>query len=128
MPDRSHIDVHCFTLMLGGRFLRDRHVVTPSSYSGETLYRWDPAAHVIRFDYYASDGSHMGGTALQAPNGLTFPEANHVDPAGTPMALRSAWTREGDDAYVAVTEFRRGESWQILARARFERIGPAPAD
>jgi hypothetical protein len=44
------------------------------------------------------------------------------------MALRSAWTREGGDAYVAVTEFRRGEGWQVLARARWERGGPAPAD
>jgi hypothetical protein len=128
MPGGSQVDLHCFTAMLGGRFVRDRHVVSPSSYSGETLYRWDPAARIIRFDYYASDGSHMAGTALAAPDGLNFPEADHVDPAGTPMTLRSAWTREGEDAYVAVTEYRQGDSWRILARARFERAGPAPAD
>src|SRR6187551_2099463 len=58
-PDGRMTDTHCFSPILNGHFLRDRHIVTraPNPYVGETIYRWDAATGRIRYDYYASDGS-----------------------------------------------------------------------
>ena len=128
-PDGRRTDTHCFTPMLGGRFLRDRHVVggAPQPYSGETLYRWDAAARQIRFDYYASDGSHSAGTAIPAENGLAFPET-HRAADGTETAIRTSWTRDGADAYVVLSEIVGAGSRRELLRMRMERAGPAPAD
>ncbi len=128
-PDGRQTDTHCFAPMLGGRFVRDRHVVegAPQPYSGETIYRWDMAARHIRYDYYASDGSHSGGTAGAAPDGLRFPEEIHRSPEGREMTIRSAWIRDGADAYVALSEARDGAGWRELWRMRFERVSAAPA-
>src|SRR5947209_20626453 len=63
LPGGQMTDTHCFTSMLGGRFLRDRHRINGAAYAGETIYRWDAAAGRIRWDYYASDGMLMSGTA-----------------------------------------------------------------
>ena len=44
------------------------------------------------------------------------------------MQIRSTWTREGADTYVALAEARRGESWRPLFRLRFTRIAQTPVD
>ena len=126
-PDGRRIDTHCFTPMLGGNFVRDLHVVegSPAPYSGETLYRWDSEARRIVYDYYASDGSHSAGIALSAANGLLFPEEAHRARDGSETLIRSAWTRDGADAYVVVAESMRGDSWQQLWQMRMVRVGPA---
>src|SRR6478672_10495852 len=59
-PGGQASDTHCYTAIHGGRYIRDVHVVAGGSpgYGGETIYRWDPQARRIRYDYYASDGGH----------------------------------------------------------------------
>ncbi|HYI63379.1 MAG TPA: hypothetical protein VEW71_00685 [Allosphingosinicella sp.] len=127
-PDGRRTDTHCFTPVHSGAFVRDRHVVegAPQPYSGETLYRWDAESRVIRFNYYASDGSHSAGTALSAANGLVFPEETHRAPDGNAMLIRSSWTRDGEDAYVVLSEAREGEAWRRLWQMRMVRTVPAP--
>lgn len=120
-------DTHCFTPVFGGRFVRDRHALAPLSYSGETLYRWDATARQIRFDYYSSEGLLISGTAAAVENRLRF-ELGYVSREGTPIAMRAAWTRDGPDAYVVVTEVREGDGWRPTGRTRFARVSPAPAD
>jgi hypothetical protein len=129
-PDGRMTDTHCFTPILDGHFLRDRHTVnrTPAPYLGETIYRWDAAAGRIRYDYYASDGSHSAGTAQAAANGLTFLDEQHDAAGGNAMQIRSSWTREGADTYVALAETRSGETWRELFRLRFTRIAQPLAD
>lgn len=130
MPGGQMTDTHCFTPILDGHFLRDRHIVNrmPAPYLGETIYRWDAAAGRIHYDYYASDGSHSAGTAQAAANGLTFLDEQHDAAGGNAMQIRSTWTREGDDTYVALAETRSGDSWRELFRLRFTRIAQPPAD
>ena len=72
LPEATRTDTHCFTPMLGGRFVRDLHMRRgrAAPYSGETLYRWDPAARRIRFDYYASDGGYERRPADPTPTGI----------------------------------------------------------
>ena len=73
-PNGTSHDTHCYTAMPGGRQIRDVHVVEggPAPYSGESIYRWDPQAHRIRFDYYASDGGHSSGTAIPTATGMVW--------------------------------------------------------
>ena len=128
-PDGRQTDTHCFTPAHGGAFVRDLHVVAGAArpYSGETLYRWDGAAGQIRFDYYASDGSHSGGAALPAADGLAFPAETHRAPDGSETVIRSSWTRDGADAYLVRAEARQVERWRELWRMRMVRTGPTPA-
>jgi hypothetical protein len=129
-PDGQMTDTHCFAPILGGHFLRDRHIVShaPDPYLGETIYRWDAAARSIRYDYYASDGSHSAGTASAAPGGLAFLDEQHDAAGGPPTQIRSTWTREGADTYVALAEARSANGWHTLFRLRFTRIAQPPAN
>jgi hypothetical protein len=128
-PGGQMTDTHCFSPILNGHFLRDRHIVShaPDPYLGETIYRWDSAAGRIHYDYYSSDGSHSAGTALAAAAGLTFLDEQQ-DSGGHVTQIRSTWTREGADTYVAFAEMRTGDSWRPLFRLRFTRIAQLPAD
>jgi hypothetical protein len=129
-PGGTAHDTHCFTSAMSGHFLRDRHVVAggEAPYWGETLYRWDAAARNIHYDYYASDGSHSAGIARAAANGLSFIEDNDGAGQGGAMTIRTSWTREGDDAYVALSESRDGNRWREHWRMRFTRVAAAPAE
>jgi hypothetical protein len=122
-------DTHCFTPMLGGHFLRDRHRISHGRYAGETLYRWDAAARQIRWDYYSSDGFLMSGTASGTEHGLAF-EVTAVSPASAaPAGMRITWRRDGSEAYVATNIVWQGEAWREQPNGpRFQRTGPAPAD
>ena len=129
-PGGQMTDTHCFSPILNGHFLRDRHVVShaPDPYVGETIYRWDASAGRIHYDYYASDGSHSAGTAQAAANGLSFLDEQHDAAGGNAMQIRSTWTREGTDTYDVLAETRTGDSWRTLFRLRFTRISQLPAD
>jgi hypothetical protein len=129
-PGGGMADTHCFTPAIGGAFVRDRHVVAGASrpYSGESLYRWDPAAREIRFEYYSSDGSFGAGTVEPNRTGLTFPEQAYVGADGARTMIRSAWTRDGTDSLTVVNEERGGAGWHELWRMRWQRVSPAPAD
>lgn len=105
-PNSANTDTHCYTAMLGGRYVRDAHVVGGGPpYAGEAIYRWDPRARRIRYDYYASDGGHSSGMAVPIATGLDFPEDEYVGPDGAAMTLRTVQT--GDAAgYTRVSSIR----------------------
>jgi len=128
-PNSTQTDTHCYTAMPGGRHVRDRHVVegAPAPYSGETIYRWDPTAGRIRYDYYASDGGYSAGFAEPTPSGFNFPEENYVGADGREMTLRNVLVRDAD-GYSGTSSARDGETWREMWTMRFTRVGPAPAD
>lgn len=121
-------DTHCYSAMLGGRYVRDLHVVEGAlaPYSGETIYRWDPAARRIVYAYFASDGGYSSGSAAPTATGLDFPEENYLGADGQPMILRNRLVRDGE-GYTATSAMRQGERWQEMWTMRFTRVGPAPA-
>lgn len=128
-PDGAATDTHCYTAMLGGRSVRDVHVVTggPAAYSGEAIYRWDPQARRIRYDYYASDGGYSAGTAVPDAAGIDFPEENYVGGDGRAMVMRTVQTG-GADGYSRTTSARQPDgSWREMFTMRFTRSGPATA-
>jgi hypothetical protein len=127
-PDGTQTDTHCFTVLPGGRQIRDTHVVegAPEPYAGETIYRWDPEARRIRYDYYASDGGYSAGTAQPTATGLSFPEEAYVGGNGRRLTLRNTMTRE-EGGYSARSEMRQGDQWREMWTMRFTRAGPAPA-
>ena len=127
-PNGTRTDTHCYTAMLGGRYVRDVHIVEggPAPYSGESIYRWDPQARRIRYDYYASDGGHSGGFADPIPTGFNFPEETYVGGDGVTMVLRTVQTGSGE-AYARTTSARQPDgSWREMWTMRFTRVGPAP--
>ena len=90
--------------MLGGRYVRDIHVVAGGPpYSGETIYRWDPQARRVRYDYYASDGGYSGGFA--DPGLVAAKDDLHVRAKACPALDRVSL----DHAGVARECFRHGE-------------------
>ena len=126
-PGTTQTDTHCYTAMHGGRHVRDRHVVEGAAapYSGETIYRWDPQARQIRYDYYASDGGYSRGAAVPGADGISFPDEGYVGANGQRLMLRNAMTGIGAEGYDARSEMRQGEIWQEMWRMRFTRVGPA---
>jgi len=128
-PNSTRTDTHCYTPMLGGRFIRDIHVVEggPTPYSGESIYRWDPRARRLRYDYYASDGGYSAGFADPNATGIEFPEEAYVGADGQTMMLRTVQTGSGE-AYARTTFARQpGGSWREMWTMRFTRVGPATA-
>ena len=121
--DGKVTDTHCFEAVYGGRFIRDRHIVegAPGPYSGETLYRWDAGARVIRYAYDASDGGHSDGTARAVEGGLRF-EDRYTGPDGQPLVMRASWMRDGQDAYLATTEAEEDGVWRPKFKLRFDRV------
>lgn len=129
-PGTQHTDTHCWSVMPGGRQVRDRHVVrgAPSPYAGESIYRWDPEARRIRYEYYASDGGYSSGHVETVPDGLSFPEEAYVSPSGQRMTLRSSMTWESPASFMGASAIRQRDAWQEAWRMRFDRVGEAPAE
>lgn len=129
-PGTTQTDTHCYAAIHGGRHIRNRHVVegAPTPYAGETIYRWDPEARRIRYDYYASDGGYSGGVAEPTTTGLSFPDEAYVGADGQRLTLRAAMTRESPTAFSGRSEMRQGESWREMWQMRFERVSDAPAE
>ena len=128
-PNGTSHDTHCYTAMPGGRQIRDVHVVEggPPPYSGESIYRWDPQARRIRYDYYASDGGYSGGFADPTATGFNFPAETYVGGDGRTMVLRTVQTGSGE-TYARTTSARQSDgSWRELWTMRFTRVGPAAA-
>lgn len=126
-PGTSQTDTHCYTAMHSGRHIRDRHIVegAPSPYSGETIYRWDPEARQIRYDYYASDGGYSRGAAVQGAEGLSFPDEGYVGASGQRLMLRNAMSGIGPDGYDGRSEMQQDGAWREMWRMRFTRVGAA---
>jgi len=127
-PDGRQTDTHCFSPIYEGNFLQDRHVVegAASPYSGYSLYHYDVMGRSITYQYRASDGSVSGGVARPTAEGLSFPEETHRAADGRETTIRSAWTRDGADAYLVRAEARAGAGWRELWRMRMVRTGPTP--
>ena len=128
-PNSTSTDTHCFTAMLGGRYIRDIHTVegAPSPYGGETIFRWDPQARRLRYDYYATDGGTSGGFADPTPTGINYPQEDYVGGNGQTMTLRNSLVRQGD-GYDATSSARQADgSWREMWTMRFTRVGPATA-
>lgn len=126
-PGGQATDTHCYTAMLGGRYIRDVHVVAggPPGYGGESIYRWDPQTRSIRYDYYASDGGHSSGSAVPTGAGIDFPDDHYVGGDGAAMTLRTVQTG-GAAGYTRVSSARQPDgSWREMFSLRFTRAGPA---
>jgi copper(I)-binding protein len=129
-PNSTSTDTHCYTPMLGGRYIRDIHIVegAPAPYGGETIFRWDTRARRIRYDYYASDGGTSGGFADPTATGIDFPEETYVGGNGQTMTLRTVQTGNGGETYARTTSARQPDgSWREMWTMRFTRVGPATA-
>ena len=119
---RGETDRHCFARAMG-HFVRDVHETTGLArpYGGETIYHWDAKAGVVRFTYWNTNGGVSTGTMLVQDGALVFPEMlSNKD--GTPTELRSVWTREGADAYVAKTEIKKDDNWTEMFRIVYKRV------
>jgi hypothetical protein len=127
-PGTTQTDTHCFTPLFGGRMIRDRHVVAgaPTPYSGETIYRWDPEARRIRYEYYASDGGYSSGLVEPTAQGLNFPEEAYLGGNGQRLRLRNTLVRHPDGSYEGTSEMQQGSEWRRMWSMRFTRVGPAP--
>lgn len=125
-PGGKVTNTHCFEAENGGVHIRDRHVVegAPGPYAGQTLFRWDAAANLIRYAYDASDGGHSDGTARAVEGGLAFEDA-YTGPDGKPLTMRATWMRDGADAFIDHTEALENGAWKTMTRMRMVRVGPA---
>ena len=120
-------DRHCFTKAYG-HFVRDVHEVTGAAkpYGGETLYHWDAKAGVVRFTYWNTVGGVSTGTMSVEGNALVFPES-YEGKDGRLIELRSVWTPDGADAYVATVMQKKGDTWAEVSRRVFKRTSNAVA-
>jgi hypothetical protein len=116
---RAVTDEHCFQWIMGGRFLRDHHVVRGDSvpYEGETTYAWDAAEKRIIYWYIALPGFYSHGNVEHAGHALVFHD-NLV--TSTQRQLLTTWRGSGPDAYtVRVEEVSNGKSkelWSMVMR------------
>jgi hypothetical protein len=125
-PDGTTRDHVCYDWRYGGTWLRSRHRVLEGAgpYEGETWIGWNSAAGQLEFNYFNSPGGIVRGAIVPTADGLAFPDET-VEMRGRTTTLRSRWTRDGDDRYVAVTEKLVDGEWQPMMRIDFVRSGPA---
>jgi hypothetical protein len=110
---RAVTDEHCFEWIMGGRFLRDHHVVRGDStpYEGETTYAWDAANKRITYWYIALPGYYSHGTVEAVDHSLVFHD-NLV--TATEQQQLATWSGSGPDAYtVRVQEISNGKSKEL---------------
>lgn len=112
-------DERCFQTL--GEHVVDTHAVRPTSYSGESTYHLDEAAGEIVFAYAGSDGGRSNGAVRV--DGARFVFAPHIHRGGDGSAqrLRAAWTMQGADSYVALTEREEGGAWRPFMRITYVR-------
>lgn len=121
-PDGKRTDEHCYEWVYGGKFLRDRHTVTGSGapYAGETIYYWDAPTRQVSYIYFNNEGGHSNGTVSVRDGALFFPEEKYSD-GKVEQTYRSQWRRDGDDAYIAVSEIKVADGWKEAWRVRMQR-------
>jgi Protein of unknown function (DUF1579) len=126
-PDGKAVDTHCFESMLGGHFVRDRHVVRGErpDYSGESIYWFDPKSNRVSYVYFNSDGGQSTGTLAVDGERLQFGDETYTGPDGKVQRYRTVWERKGADAYVATTEQEANGTWTGAWRIEFARVPPA---
>ena len=114
-------DERCFEPMLGGRYVRDTHEVKPTDYRGETIYFLDVQRNALAFTYYASDGGMSSGLGHAQEGALVFEAHTYVGADGGTQRMRSRWTLEGADRFVATTEVERDGAWRPWGRITYTR-------
>ena len=121
-PDGKQIDEHCFEWIYGGKFLRDRHTVTggPAPYGGETIYYFDAPSKSVQYLYINMLGGNSRGTVTVNDGMLVFPEEKYSD-GKQEQTYRSSWRRDGDDAYLVLTEVKTQDGWKTAWRTRMQR-------
>lgn len=119
---QGSVDTHCFSPVYGGYFIRDVHEVTgaPKPYAGESLYHWDATQKQVRYTYYNSIGGVSVGTMHVEDGRLLFPES-YESKEGKRIEMRSVWTQEGADTFVAKTDMKSDETWKEQFRVVFKR-------
>jgi hypothetical protein len=124
---KGDVDRHCFTRAYG-HFVRDVHEVTGAArpYGGETLYHWDARAGVVRFTYWNTLGGVSTGTMAVDGRNLVFPESYEGKDGGR-IEMRSVWSPDGSDAYVATVTQKKGDTWVEVSRRVFKRTSDAIA-
>lgn len=113
-------DERCFET-LSGEHVVDVHYVRPTEYSGETTYHYDEAAGVIVFAYSASDGGRSNGSVRVAEHALAFPPHVYRAPDGSEQRLRSTWSFDGEDRFVAESERFADGAWRPFMRIEYAR-------
>jgi uncharacterized protein YndB with AHSA1/START domain len=124
MADGKATDTHCFSWIMGGFYLRDRHIVrTPGrpDYMGETLYYYDHEHKQIAYIYYEDGGGFSRGVVQGEDKRLVFPDAEFVHGGGKQL-YRSTWTRLTDDSYRAFSEFRKDGKWVQEMKMTLHRV------
>lgn len=125
IPATASTDEHCFEWVLGGRALRDSHVVRTAGkpdYRGETTYYWSPITKSVEYLYLDSNGGISRGLMETVANTLAFPPAEHVrgDPSGV---YRVRWTPSGNSAYDAWAEKKGPDgSWQTMFKMTMAKL------
>jgi len=114
-PNGHATDMHCFSWVYGGKFVRDEHVVHRGGGRaddfGESIYVWDAAARELQYLYIESAGGYSRGTVAAEADALVFPPTHYREGAEE-QVYRSRWQRAGDDAYDVTTEFLVDGRWQ----------------
>lgn len=118
-------DVHCFSRIYAGKFLRDEHTVRRADghaeLSGESVYLWDSAAKELQYVYFEDTGGFTRGTVTAEKDALVFPPSSYID-NGRSMSIRSRWRRTGEDAYDVVTEFEVQGRWVPGFAAHMQKV------
>lgn len=128
-------DLHCWDLVLQGRFVRDRHRLLGSEtpYEGETFYA--PVAPeegndaVLRFWYFTTRGGVSEGRVQ--PDGARWLFTESYEEAGAHAEMRTfadVPPEVGPDEYHVSTEVLRDGTWVEAARVSYRALGdPEPA-
>jgi len=121
-PDGKRTDEHCYEWVFGGQFLRDRHTVRggEAPYGGETIYYWDAESRLVNYLYFNVLGGHSRGTVTPTDGVLYFPEEKYSD-GKAEQIYRSQWRRDGDDAYLVLSEVKVPGGWKEAWRIRMQR-------
>ncbi|MGZ3181711.1 MAG: hypothetical protein ACXU8N_04645 [Telluria sp.] len=102
VPATMSSDEHCFAWLLGGRALRDTHVMrTPGQpdLAGETTYYWNPVAKSVEYFYIESNGTYSRGLLETTANTLYFPPSLYGGEQSAQATTRAHWTPQGETSY-----------------------------
>jgi hypothetical protein len=122
LPKAGQVDTHCFSRLTDGS-LRDHHDVTENGKllaSGDTLYRWDPGAQVIRYTYRDSIGGVLSSVVRRTGDAIDFGTADYRTKDGKSYAIRTRWTVLGATSYQ--TEMSSPLLPFVKRTTRFDRV------